>query len=179
MTLADSFIVAATIIAKSSPSLGWINSRRVGTVAATSLSCLLLLTSSHSNNFHMTASALSTATVVAPSSRMELSESLRQAETQKWLYDAQLIPLVIPPPTTPSASDGTSSAISALAVKEETESTISLQQAARRHASGGKVGSIIFVVRRPGCVLCREHGVRTPGCNLCQKKTHNCTSKRC
>jgi predicted RNA-binding protein with TRAM domain len=39
---------------------------------------------------------------------------------------------------------------------KEAETSVRLEDVAKSHS--GTVGSVAFVVRRPGCQLCREHG---------------------
>ncbi|KAL7568201.1 hypothetical protein ACA910_004203 [Epithemia clementina (nom. ined.)] len=121
-----------------------INTRRavfrVSAVVVTALSSVPL--------FLLSGTTGGVMSMAIPSSRMELSESMREAVSQNILSSAKLIPLDIRRP------DGNATT----SVVERTDATISLQQAAVKHGGTPNSGSIAFVVRRPGCVLCREHG---------------------
>jgi hypothetical protein len=92
-------------------------------------------------------------TTTVPSQRMILSTSLQASLPT--LYDTPLIPLLF---GSTSSSEIIPGQPPPPLVQEDTSTTTILSSVARSFGSIHKNPSICFVVRRPGCVLCREHG---------------------
>jgi hypothetical protein len=123
------------------------NNKKPRVVPSSGLSFFLFVTT-------LASLAVVAMTVVVPQ-RMILSKSLQASLPA--LYDTPLIPLLF---SSSSSSESTTGIAGQLLVQEDTTTSASSETLSSVARSFGttKNPSICFVVRRPGCVLCREHG---------------------
>ena len=136
-----SLVVAAMRGVVGKPIVHNSNIRSKTKVATLSSIALIAVSMTLSTTSMMSTSSQAMSTAVAVPKRMHLSSGMKNSKD--WLQTANLIPIDF----APSIGD---------LVTEKKGEAIDGSEAVK--ANSGKSGSIAFVVRRPGWVLCREHG---------------------